>query len=393
MKRLLETTTLVVVVLFLVYNFLPLWILDAVNISRRNFGSTITTIQGSDTLKDSRAVINANFSNLNSDKVEETDANTWTALNQFANASTTLFSAYGPAYFGATATSSFSTAGALTLVTPLLVPSGGTGAATLTQHAVLLGNGTGALATVSGLGTSGQSLVSNGAGSAPTWQSPSFDTAANYTLTGHWIFSSLSASRASTTHATTTGSQYFTNILSSLLKTDSTGKLSAATPGVDYTQQKYTFATTSDTTVSSGYATSSPFNIPAGVASASSTIQVTANTTAVDSGTDGQCTLVIRDTTGTNLVTEITLGAPTTDDTIQTNYSAIVHFNSSVSSQTSLVQVVGVNTQNAAENLSTHGDNAATINFTNATSLVGVIRSTASGVACTLETLSFVLHP
>ena len=50
------------------------------------------------------------------------------------------------------------------------VPYGGTGATSLTQYSVLLGNGTGAIQTVSGLGTSGYVLTSNGAGSAPTWQ-------------------------------------------------------------------------------------------------------------------------------------------------------------------------------------------------------------------------------
>lgn len=44
------------------------------------------------------------------------NANTWTALQQFGNASTSLLSSYGPSYFGATATSSFSTAGVLSLV-------------------------------------------------------------------------------------------------------------------------------------------------------------------------------------------------------------------------------------------------------------------------------------
>ena len=60
------------------------------------------------------------------------NANSWTGLQTFANASTTLFSAYGPAYFGATATSSFSNAGVLSLVsnglsvgTNQLVVSGG----------------------------------------------------------------------------------------------------------------------------------------------------------------------------------------------------------------------------------------------------------------------------
>src|SRR3989344_3709325 len=53
--------------------------------------------------------------------VDTADANTWTALQQFGNASTTLFSAYGPVYFGATATSSFSSTGALTLASALTV--------------------------------------------------------------------------------------------------------------------------------------------------------------------------------------------------------------------------------------------------------------------------------
>ena len=75
-------------------------------------------------------------------------------------ASTTLFSSLGPSYFGATATSSFSTAGALTLITPLLVASGGTGAATLTG--ILEGNGTGAV-TANDSSTAGQILRVTGA--------------------------------------------------------------------------------------------------------------------------------------------------------------------------------------------------------------------------------------
>ncbi|MBI5470398.1 hypothetical protein HY968_03740 [Candidatus Kaiserbacteria bacterium] len=43
------------------------------------------------------------------------NGNTWTALQQFSNASTSMFSSYGPTYFGATATSSFGTNGALTM--------------------------------------------------------------------------------------------------------------------------------------------------------------------------------------------------------------------------------------------------------------------------------------
>lgn len=60
--------------------------------------------------------------------------------------------------------------GAVSLVTPISVTYGGIGTTTLTQYAVLLGNDAGAITPVSGLGTSGQVLTSNGAAAAPTWQ-------------------------------------------------------------------------------------------------------------------------------------------------------------------------------------------------------------------------------
>lgn len=50
------------------------------------------------------------------------------------------------------------------------VPHGGTGVASLTDHAVLLGNGANDIETVSGVGAAGQVLTSNGAGLDPTWQ-------------------------------------------------------------------------------------------------------------------------------------------------------------------------------------------------------------------------------
>ncbi len=85
------------------------------------------------------------------------NANTWTALQNFSNASTTGISA-GYAYFGATATSSFSSAGVLTLASALTVANGGTGATTLTG--LLQGNGTSAITAVTG--TAGQIPYYNG---------------------------------------------------------------------------------------------------------------------------------------------------------------------------------------------------------------------------------------
>jgi hypothetical protein len=83
---------------------------------------------------------------------------TFTGTANFANASSTNFSVFSNAYFGGSATSSFNSAGALTLATALTVPNGGSGAGTLTG--LLQGNGTGAITGVTG--TAGQFAYFNG---------------------------------------------------------------------------------------------------------------------------------------------------------------------------------------------------------------------------------------
>jgi hypothetical protein len=76
------------------------------------------------------------------------------------------------------------------LTTALSVAQGGTGENSLTSHAVLLGNDTSAVTTVSGLGSSGQVLTSNGAGTAPTWQNTAaaggFLSMQVFTSSGTW---------------------------------------------------------------------------------------------------------------------------------------------------------------------------------------------------------------
>jgi hypothetical protein len=73
------------------------------------------------------------------------------------------------------ATTSSPTFASLTLTSPLTVANGGTGDATLTAYSVLTGGttSTGAVQSVSGVGTTGQVLTSNGASTLPTWQTPS----------------------------------------------------------------------------------------------------------------------------------------------------------------------------------------------------------------------------
>jgi hypothetical protein len=63
-----------------------------------------------------------------------------------ANASTTLLSVLGPAYFGATATSTFAADGSLTLASALTSTNGGTGVSSFGQGWLFSNGGTGALA-------------------------------------------------------------------------------------------------------------------------------------------------------------------------------------------------------------------------------------------------------
>jgi hypothetical protein len=71
----------------------------------------------------------------------------------------------------------------LTTGAAVTVPQGGTGITTATAYALLTGGttSTGALQQVSGTGTSGQLLTSNGSGALPSWQTP------NYASTGKAI--------------------------------------------------------------------------------------------------------------------------------------------------------------------------------------------------------------
>lgn len=69
------------------------------------------------------------------------------------------------------------------LSSAVTVAKGGTGGATLTNHGVVLGQGTNPVA-VTGAGTAGQVLTSNGASTDPTFQAPGAATAA----TADWSF-------------------------------------------------------------------------------------------------------------------------------------------------------------------------------------------------------------
>lgn len=155
------------------YNYMPLSFIE-IGGQNDNLGAAITTIQGSDTISASRITINDNFSSLNDAKFELTD---W-----YATTSATQIGEIG------TITTGTWNADILT------VPFGGTSSTTLSSNQVLLGNGAAGIGLVAGFGASGQFLTSNGAATAPSWQTSSIDQGANYTWTGNHLWSANASS-------------------------------------------------------------------------------------------------------------------------------------------------------------------------------------------------------
>lgn len=75
---------------------------------------------------------------------------------------------------------------------------GGTGSSSLSSNRLFVGNGTGAVQSIAS-GSSGQYLISNGAGVAPTFQTASVDQAGTYTWTGVHNFNSTTTVNATAT--------------------------------------------------------------------------------------------------------------------------------------------------------------------------------------------------
>jgi len=144
------------------YYYLPFEI-NELNSGEEMLGTTITTIAGSDTLKNSRTTINNNFAALNNGKVEvsTTSMALITTLKNLVSVGTLT-----------TGTWNAST---------LTVAYGGTGSTTLLSNAVLLGNGTGMLKAVP---ASDDGKVLTLTGGVPAWGDGTIDQTLNYNWTG-----------------------------------------------------------------------------------------------------------------------------------------------------------------------------------------------------------------
>lgn len=194
-------------------------------------------------------------------------------------------------------------------------------------------------------------------------------------------------------------------IKSSLLKTSSTGQLQAATPGIDYIAGQYATSTaistsTTGTGTAPGYATSTAITIPAGLLTASSTIEI--------NGVSGGCTVsnYFSGSPACNVFLSLSTGQQMIELTSQSGGNNVsipgstfftkIYNNSSVSSQ--IYSAIGVCSSGAPTNGSCNyfAGGTSAINFANAITLDLVLQAGPGGTgtaAGSISGYSIIIRP
>jgi hypothetical protein len=215
--------------------------------------------------------------------------------------------------------------------------------------------------------------------------------AETFTWTGHHVFSSLFATSASSTSATTTN-MHITSLTSELLKVDANGRVLEAVAGTDYAKEKYTFSTTTDiTTAAGGFATSTSFVVPAGVMNASSTIHVTGNFQSSDTDTSGaSCLFYLRTDTGTTIGV-VSYRNFVTEDDVPGTAEMLVVMNNAVNAQKFTGWGMSISSTNQFLDADAEGTSA--VDFSSAVGLVGVIQGGDGTSICEMHSLTIVVTP
>lgn len=202
----------------------------------KKLGASITTLDGTENLSAFPTTYNANLNSLNNTKLESG-------------------STAGELIIGTTTVGTLTATSTVSFLSALGETSGGTGQSTYTTGDILYASASNVLSKL-GIGSAGQSLQVSGG--VPAWVTASVNQTTDYNWTGYHTFTDAFFTRATTTNATSTTSHYFPFVTSTLLKTDSAGKLSAATDGTDYVSPPlvytdFTEDTTAMTTNGTGY--------------------------------------------------------------------------------------------------------------------------------------------
>lgn len=184
-----------------------------------------------------------------------------------------------------------------------------------------------------------------------------------FDLTKQWTFTSLFATNASSTNATTT-SFGLPSITSTILKTSSTGVVQPAVSGTDYQKEQYVAASNTDFIVNNTTSTTTMMTIPANTLTASSSITLSGILGITGAQT---CTIRLRDVTGATMaVSQIVTAGNNT-----------AQFQIDVYSQSSLTSQIGRGMLTSKDD-SGVSEQTSAINFASALVLNLVMTSSAA---------------
>lgn len=185
-KTILISIGVSIITVYGFYNYFPL---KGINDLEQEdlLGTSLTTIQGTDTLSNSRTTINNNFTALNNGKIE-------VSTSSMAG----LTDAENLAVVGTINTGIWNG-------TEIDVAYGGSGSTSFPVGQLLLGSSTNPFGTI-GSGESGQALISQGAGDNPIWQTATVNQNIGYTWGGlhQWTGAAASITNTGTTTLATT---------------------------------------------------------------------------------------------------------------------------------------------------------------------------------------------
>ncbi len=378
LKQITITVVILLVGTFLVYNYVPLSVLDKLSISDKHFGATVTTIQGTDTLSDSRSTINTNFSNINTELGTVTGTTT--------NSTITTLS-------GLTTASNLATVGTLTSgtigagFTTIDETVGGTGLTSYATGDVIYASGANTLAKLTASST-GEVLTLQGG--VPVWKDAVVNENNTYNWTALHTFSGNLLSTASSTFSATT-SISASNVLSDAFNINGVNYAFPSTQGADGTSfvnngsgalsnkylGKFTYSTTTNITVSNTFATTTGFALPSGLFTASTTIHVRAAVECDDNTGGSTCDFYLRDSSGATFAT-CSFGAPTGVSDFKSNIDLYVRNNNATNSQESICYMDASYSGDTAAS-SGNEESTSAIETSGAITLHGVIEQSTSG--------------
>lgn len=207
-------------------------------------------------------------------------------------------------------------------------------------------------------------------------------------LTKQWTFTSLFATSASSTNATTTR-EWITGLAPSLLKVNANGQVVSAASTTDYQAQRLILSSNTDITISgNGDATSTvQLTIPGNYLTPSSTIKIMANDGVVGSG---NVIAYLRTTAGTNLCRAAYAGGGGGGSGY---FMCQVAMQNAITSQISQMEGSSVTTGGTATVLGDTIEQTSAINFAVNQSLVVVVETTGSPTSGTIFNFNIDVEP